>query len=1075
MTELPNELRGGLADPSNQYLSALVDSGNSNVSLWLLVATILVIFMQAGFLLMESGSVRSKNTINVSQKNVVNMIICGCAFLAFGAPLMFGAGPTGWFGFGGFDMTDSQTQLKLIYQFSFCATAATIISGAVAERMTFFVYTLVTVLMALVIYPVFGHWVWGSLLIDTNPGFLADIGFLDYSGSTVVHAIGGWSSLAAVLMLGARKGRFSPDGKVNPMPGHSSVLALTGLMVLVMGWIGFNAGTAVPGTPLFAQVALNTVAAMSFGGAAGMVYDMTRNKGRLRPRASISSILGGLVAITAGCAYVDYHGAIVIGVVGGLTATIMSNVLLERFKLDDPVDAIACHGFTGLVGTLLVAVFAKPEHLAGGSRFEQLIVQLTGSGMAFAWSFGIMVLFLFALKRMGLALRVTPEEEEIGLNISEHGEGFDVENLKKLMASERAADGKAKVVAVQGEANPFDGLGGESIDETSGYDAGKAMGLLGEIVGKANAIRKENESNIERLKDIEKVGNDLLFETDAKMNVSRISERFTKSFGETARGVIGRNYFDLLMPRDTSLEKHRSQIARREAFNDLTFGISAFDGVKRVFSVSGIAKFNANGDFEGYRGRAMDITDKVKADDEIRFMALHDHLTGLKNRAAFEQLGKKLLEGNPRALIGTIDLDGFKNVNDTSGHQTGDTLLKLAAARILEQLGDDAVVSRFGGDEFVFAKPLKTDNWQSEMKTVCDGLIELLGTPFIINGSELFIGGSLGAVIYPDDQVTMAELLRYADMALHEAKLSGRGQWVAFRQELEDRAKRRKRLENDMRTAIENREFFVEYQPQVSVEERKLTGFEALVRWQHPEFGLISPFEFIQIAEQSGLIVELGEFVLREACHVARNWPLTNGETCLISVNVSPIQFFKQDLVGMVRRVLTETGLDAKRLELEVTESALVKNPEDATRALSELRAEGIRVAVDDFGTGYSSLAFLQQFPLDRLKVDRAFVKNLARGNNDYRITETIVQLGKALGLNVIAEGVETQDQFEILSEIQVDEIQGFLFSPPVSSTATLALIVKANEIKNAFDDCFTLEYQATLTSSAPARTALAG
>jgi diguanylate cyclase (GGDEF)-like protein len=725
------------------------------------------------------------------------------------------------------------------------------------------------------------------------------------------------------------------------------------------------------------------------------------------------------------------------------------------------VDAIACHGFTGLIGTLLVAPFALPEYLVNGSRLELLIVQATGSLIAFVWAFGVMFTTLFAMKRLGIAIRVSPEAEEIGLNLSEHGEGFDIESLKQLMATQNGK-GVSKQ-AQRGEANVLDGIGGEAIDETSTYDRNEAIGFLGEVVGKAKAIHQEHQENLDRLNDIEKVGNDWLFETGADMRIARISEKFFKTFGDKARNVIGRSYFDLLVARDVSVESHKNQVTRREAFDDVVFGVVGPDRIERIFAVSGIPKFNAGGKFEGYRGRASDVTDKIKADEEIRFMAMHDHLTGLKNRAAFEQLSQGVLAANKRVFIGTIDLDGFKNVNDTFGHQTGDALLKLVAGRISAQLGNDAAISRFGGDEFVFAKPLISADWQAEMRQACDGLINALCAAAVIDGHEMFVGGSLGVAVYPEHQKTMPELLRCSDMALYEAKQTGRGQWSPFRQELEDRAKRRKRLENDMLPAIQNREFFVEYQPQVSAEERKLNGFEALVRWQHPEFGRISPLEFIAIAEECGLIVELGEFVMREACTAAANWPLINGEPCMISVNVSPVQFFKQDLVAIVLRVLAETGLDAKRLELEVTESALVKDPEDATRVLIALRAHGIRVAVDDFGTGYSSLSFLQQFPLDRLKVDRAFVKNLARGGNDYRIAEAIIQLGKSLGLNVIAEGVETQDQFETLTEINIDDIQGFLFSPPVSTAATLAMIVKANEIKNAFNECLTPEYSQKL------------
>ncbi|MGL4405070.1 MAG: diguanylate cyclase domain-containing protein, partial [Notoacmeibacter sp.] len=600
-----------------------------------------------------------------------------------------------------------------------------------------------------------------------------------------------------VLTIGARDGRFTNDGKVKPMPGHSSVLALSGLMILIIGWVGFNAGSAAPGSDLFSQIALNTVAAMSFGGAAGMAYDMARNKGRLRPRATISSILGGLIAITAGCAYVEYYSAMAIGIIGGLTATIMSDVLLERFKIDDPVDAIACHGFTGLAGTLLVAAFAKPEHLVNGSRLEQLVVQATGSIMAFVWAFGVTAAALYIMKRMGMAVRVTKAEEKIGLNLSEHGEGFDIESLKALMASQNSHAQTGSKRPVRNEADIYDGIGGEEIDESSNYDRNATLGFIGEVVDNANAVAKENQINIERLNDIEKVGSDWLFETDAAMRVSRISEKFFKTFGEKARGVVGRSYFELLSAREVSIEKHKNQIARRETFDDLTFGVIGPDRQTRIFAVSGIAKFDLKGQFEGYRGRAADITEKVKADEEIRFMALHDHLTGLNNRAAFDHLGHAVLERNATVLIGTIDLDGFKNVNDTFGHPTGDALLKMVAARISDKLGPDAVVSRFGGDEFVFAKPANPEFWPAELHALADGLVDELCSPFMIDGMELFIGGSLGVAVYPDHQKNMSELLRCSDMALYEAKQMGRGQWVAFKQELEDRAKRRKRLEND--------------------------------------------------------------------------------------------------------------------------------------------------------------------------------------------------------------------------------------------------------------------------------------
>ena len=1041
-------LRAGLADPSITYLSTLVESVPATTGLWLVIATILVLFMQAGFLLVEAGSVRSKNTINVSQKNVADLIVCGCAFLLVGGPLMFGLDTFGLTAqsdgsalANGNSLENHNIRLHFLYQFAFCATAATIISGAVAERMTFNGYIVLAITMSALIYPIFGNMVWGNALFAENTAWLSDRGFMDYAGSTVVHSIGGWAALAAVLVIGPRIGRFDAKGNVVRITGHSSVLVLLGVMILIIGWIGFNAGAAKPGSAQFSNIALNTLAAMVFGGAAGMVYDLKTNKGHIRPRTSVSAIIGGLVAITAGCAYVNLLGAIIIGAIGGLSATFAAHILLQRFQIDDPVDAIATHGFAGLMGTLLVAVFAKPEYLSG-TRLNQFMLQAEGALIAFVWAFGVTFLLLKLFARFGMALRVSPQDEEIGLNMSEHGEDFDVDGLKKLLNK------TGETISQQNLSLDDLGLADEIIGEGTDYDVNKNVSLVGRVIRSAQILRDE-KSNVEtRMLDFETVGNDWLFELNSELKISHISEKFRRVFGSDSAAMIGTDYFNLLRFHDTPLDAHQSTLLARKQFTDCRFKVVGLDKVERIFSVSGKPTLDHSNFFVGYRCRATDVTDIDKANSEITYLAHHDFLTGLKNRAYFDSKAPAVLEKLSCAIVGSVDLDGFKAINDSFGHQTGDALLKDIALRMTTTLGAETLMARFGGDEFVFIYPVNSEAEGIEaVSKVGQMLTAELCKPVMIDDRELPIGGSVGIALYNDPTISVSDLVRRSDMALYEAKKNGRRQWVQFTQELEDIAKRRKQLTLDMPAALENNEFYLEFQPQVDVSKRRLNGFEALVRWEHPTFGRVPPNDFIPIAEENGLIIGLGAWILRNACQTAIAWPSVNGENLAVSINVSPVQLFKQDFLSVVTDVLKETGITPNRLELELTEGALVHNPDEVVKILTELRSLGVRIAIDDFGTGYSSLSYLQRFPLDRLKVDQAFVKNITNGANDQRITRAIIDLGKTLGLNVIAEGVETEEQHYLLGTLGCDDIQGFLHSPPISATRSLQMIIAANEL----------------------------
>ncbi|GAB4366993.1 MAG: ammonium transporter [Kiloniellaceae bacterium] len=440
---LPQSVRAAVSEADlealRQEFQAALDAKQTNIDhVWTMLAAALVFLMQGGFLLLEAGMVRSKNSINVAQKNIADFIIAGCAFWVLGFGLMFGPSTGGWFGFespfwnhsGDWDFT------FFVFQLVFCGTAATILSGAVAERMRFGGYLIAAVCVALFIYPVFGHWAWGNLLIADNTAWLADMGFIDFAGSTVVHSVGGWIGLAAIVVAGARIGRFDENGNPLPIHGHSAVLATMGAIVLWVGWIGFNGGSTTAGTPAFAHIVSNTILSACFGGAVAMTLGRW-HEGLHRPVWPINGVLAGLVGITAGCDVLDTYGAIVVGLTSGVVV-VYATMFLERvLKLDDAVGAVPVHGICGAWGTILLAVLMPAEALGETSRLTQLGVQALGVGVAFAWAFGTGYI-VFKLIDVTMGLRVSAAHELEGLNSAEHGTtlgtGFLQQALHELAA-----------------------------------------------------------------------------------------------------------------------------------------------------------------------------------------------------------------------------------------------------------------------------------------------------------------------------------------------------------------------------------------------------------------------------------------------------------------------------------------------------------------------------------------------------------------------------------------------------------------------------------------------------------------
>jgi diguanylate cyclase (GGDEF)-like protein len=423
----------------------------------------------------------------------------------------------------------------------------------------------------------------------------------------------------------------------------------------------------------------------------------------------------------------------------------------------------------------------------------------------------------------------------------------------------------------------------------------------------------------------------------------------------------------------------------------------------------------------------------VRAHEELHVLAHQDALTGLPNRVVLRNQLEQALAGmkpNGRTIaVSYLDLDHFKDVNDSFGHETGDELLKAVADRLRDCIPPEEgavrnLISRFGGDEFAI---LQTGIRRPEQSAALAArIVKALQAPFSVNGQEIFIGTSIGIAL-PQGPVTPSQILKHADMALYYAKADGRGTFRFFETSMDAQLQSRRALEVDLRKAMTNGEFELFYQPQINIEENEIGGYEALLRWHHPERGLVPPGEFIPVVEDTGLIVPLGDWIIEQACKEAAAWP----RNIHVAVNLSPVQFRNRGLVQSVSRALKASGLAPNRLELEITESVLLQDNEMTVSTLHQLRRLGVRIAMDDFGTGYSSLSYLRSFPFDKIKIDQSFVREMSQRNDCLAIVQSVANLGASLGMPTVAEGVETEDQLRQIQAAGCTDAQGYYFGRP--------------------------------------------
>ncbi|GHB15876.1 ammonium transporter [Salinicola rhizosphaerae] len=1097
-------------------------------ALWVILSAILVFTMQAGFLCLEAGVTRSKNAINVAMKNVCDFAVAMLVFWCVGFGVMFGASQHGWFG-GSFFLPEFEASsgfwlaVFFLFQVMFCATAATIVSGAVAERMPFQAYLVITLLVSGLIYPVFGHWAWGGAYTG-NGGWLASLGFIDFAGSTVVHSVGGWVALAAVLRIGPRRGRFVPGQPATLMPAGDLPLAMLGVLVLFIGWFGFNGGSTLAFDDSVPGVLINTVIAAVAGVMSALMLGW-RLRGFAEVLYALNGAIAGLVAITAGAHELTISAALVTGAIGGVLMVWASELLL-RWRIDDAVGAIPAHLIPGIWGTLAVGLFGDPERLGTGLGWAaQCGIQLLGVVVCAIWAFGLSWLLFGGLGRL-MPLRVSAEAEEMGLNMAEHGARTELFELLEAMrqheecgeiggrveadaftevgqiaasynrvsaALERAmaktqvilrnlrdgmltwrADGVLtalnpgaetlfSVTAAEAVGAPVESLirgpvplPGQrrevrvrtaqgvrtleiQVSEGASDSEAEFAGLVRDITD-----RKRIEEQLNRERDLAQVTlasiGDAVITTDGSGLVTFLNaeaERLTGWGLEAARQApIGRIY--------TLVDERTGRRVDNTARQVLASGrpsvtlegrlLVAHDGSRRPVQDSAAPIRSRSGYTVGAVVVFQDKTHTHELTRQLNHQACHDGLTGLPNRREFERRLQRCLDDDDhRQVVCYLDLDQFKIVNDTCGHTAGDELLRQLAAVLQGRVRERDLVARLGGDEFgiVFH-----DCTLDEARRVAEGVREVVENfRFVWEGRIFSLGVSMGLVALDGEIRALSDLLSAADAACYAAKEAGRNRVHVYQPDDRQLLARHGELQwvPRLQAALDQDRLRLYAQPIAPVANPELIQHhEILVRLE--EGGkLFAPGSFMAAAERYNLITRVDRWVVRNTLAWLSDTCRRRGDAAvaLWSVNLSGASLsderFCDELVQWVR----EAALPESTLCFEITESAAIAQLSNVSRLIRRLQRFGCRFALDDFGAGLSSFAYLRQLPVDYLKIDGAFIRDIDSDPINRAMVEAINAVGHTMGLKTIAEFVETDAVLRELAAMGIDFAQGYLLDRP--------------------------------------------